>query len=225
MRPHGTIIAICCALSLAACAGSGETGPSAAASSTVALGTDGPSAGSEIVIYRPAARRAGAVVTSGPEGDEYSGAVAVGRSGAVAREPRIRREPLYRVAEGGGRARAADRAAEVAQATAERLARSRTASTLRDFDLIETREDITLTEARNRRFREETALRRQGILDAQRRRATARLSRGPRLAPTLAERTDALQAELQARGRPSFSANRQRTRVTGGIPTFTGSLD
>ncbi|MEL6766174.1 MAG: hypothetical protein AAFP17_03270 [Pseudomonadota bacterium] len=174
-----------------------------------------------VVVYRPAPRRGGTAVSTATA----SGTASVGTAGsAPSFEERVRREPAYRIAGSGGRARAADRADALAQSLAERQARSRTAAVQRDRNIIDTRENITLNQARSRRVREEAAVRRQGVLDEQRRRATTRLSRAPRLAPPMAERTDALQAELQSRGRPTFSRDRPRTRIRSGIPTYTGSL-
>ncbi|MEO1533027.1 MAG: hypothetical protein AAFU72_12745 [Pseudomonadota bacterium] len=219
--PHTRLAMAAAVLGLAACA---SPPPPESGSRVVAEAQVAERQG--VVIYRPAPRAGVPAANHAAAATSDTPSASVSTAGSAPTfEERVRRAPTYRVAESGGRARAADRADAVAQSLAERQARSRVAAVQRDRDIIATRENITLNQARSRRVREEAAIRRQGVLDEQRRRAVARLPREPRLAPTLAERTDALQADLQARGRPSFSRSRPRTRIQGSIPTYTGSLD
>ncbi|MEM6945510.1 MAG: hypothetical protein AAF565_17335 [Pseudomonadota bacterium] len=139
-------------------------------------------------------------------------------------EERARREPRYEIAPSGAEARAATRARAVAQQAAERQARIDTARTARDFDEIDIREDITVEQLRTRRALAEARLRREGVLEESRRRALARQASRPNLAPSLTERTDALQQSLAERGRPDFSRPGTRTRIRSGMPTYNYAL-
>ncbi|MEM7499574.1 MAG: hypothetical protein AAF371_16485 [Pseudomonadota bacterium] len=208
-------VLITASLGLAGCMASAPDEPALSLHATA-------SSGGGVVIYRPAGSSRPA--TAPGEGAAGTGSVALRPSSGADFEDRVRREPAYRIAPSDGSARAADRAAAVAQAAAERQARLRTATVQQDAELIETRENVTLTEARSRRALAEATLRRQGVLAEQRRGAIRRLEGRPRLAPSLAERTATLQSELQAAGRPDFDRTRPRTRVRSGTPTYRGAL-
>ncbi|MEM7527902.1 MAG: hypothetical protein AAF416_09495 [Pseudomonadota bacterium] len=216
---------IVAALAVAGCAADRAGGPVPSVGVTASAGSSGGGIGAvattspNVVIYRasrdPLAGRRRVSVASAAQGSAFAD-----RSF----EERARREPRYEIAPSGAEDRAATRARAVARQAAERQAQIDTARTARDFDEIDVREDITVEQLRTRRALAEARLRREGVLEDSRRRALARQASRPNLAPSLAERTDALQQSLAARGRPDFSRPGTRTRIRSSMPTYNYAL-
>ncbi|MEL6575861.1 MAG: hypothetical protein AAFQ81_08210, partial [Pseudomonadota bacterium] len=138
--PHTRLAMAAAVLGLAACA---SPPPPESGSRVVAEAQVAERQG--VVIYRPAPRAGVPAANHAAAATSDTPSASVSTAGSAPTfEERVRRAPTYRVAESGGRARAADRADAVAQSLAERQARSRVAAVQRDRDIIATRENITL---------------------------------------------------------------------------------